>query len=125
MRNTTDIRIPGAKRANVPASFSADDLAMKRRSARRRRIIVGHIAKDFADAERWDLEFWQSQTPEMRLSALVELREDLALIPGRNKAFDNQQDVRDLLKVREMRKSSKRKTTRRSDIRPVRRRGAS
>jgi hypothetical protein len=37
----------------------------------------------------------------------------------------HQQDVRDLLKVREMRKSSKRKTTRRSDIRPVRRRGAS
>ena len=90
MRNTTDIRIPGAKRANVPASSSADDLAMKRRSARRRRVIVGHIARDFADAERWDLEFWQKQTPQMRLSALVELREDLALIPGRNKAFDNE-----------------------------------
>jgi hypothetical protein len=30
---------------------------IEERSARRRRIIVGHVAKDFADAERWDLGF--------------------------------------------------------------------
>jgi hypothetical protein len=71
-------------------STLAEERAFKRRSARRRRIMVVHRAKDFADAERWDLEFWQSQTPETRLSALVELREGLALIPGRNKAFDNE-----------------------------------
>jgi hypothetical protein len=99
MRNTTDIRIPGAKRArphryakhcgqaNVPVSSSAEDLAMKRRSARRRRIIVGHIAKDFADAERWDLEFWQKQTPEMRLSALVAIRNDILAVRGKDRTF--------------------------------------
>ena len=32
---------------------------IEERSARRRRIIVTHRAKDFADAERWDLEFRQ------------------------------------------------------------------
>ena len=67
-----------------------EEKALARRSAERRKRIVGHIAKDFADAERWDLEFWQSQTPEMRLSALVELREDLNLVAGRNKMFDDE-----------------------------------
>lgn len=62
---------------------------MAQRSAERRKRIVGNIANNFAEAEQWDLEFWQSQTPAMRLSALVELREDLALIPGRNRTFDN------------------------------------
>ena len=64
--------------------------AMKRRAVERRKRIVGNVAKSFAEAEQWDLEFWQKQTPEMRLSALVDLREDLALIPGRNRMFDNE-----------------------------------
>jgi hypothetical protein len=34
-------------------------------------------AKDFADAERWDLLFWQALSPEDRLSALVALRNDV------------------------------------------------
>jgi hypothetical protein len=63
---------------------------IKERSEMRRKRIVGHRAGSFADAEQWDLEFWQSQTPQMRLSALVELREGLALIPGRNRMFDNE-----------------------------------
>ena len=53
---------------------------IEERSARRRRIIVGHVAKDFADAERWNLEFWQSQTPEERLSALVAIHEDIEMV---------------------------------------------
>jgi hypothetical protein len=32
---------------------------IEERSARRRRIIETHVAKNFADAERWDLEFRQ------------------------------------------------------------------
>jgi len=67
-----------------------EDRAMKRRAVERRKRIVGNIAHSFAEAEQWDLEFWQSQTPQMRLSALVELREDLALIPDRNRMFDNE-----------------------------------
>ena len=31
-----------------------------------------------------------ADTDDMRLSALVELREDLALISGRNRMFDNE-----------------------------------
>ena len=49
---------------------------------------MGNVAKNFAEAEQWDLEFWQKQTPEMRLSALVALRNDLVAIHGRNKDFD-------------------------------------
>ncbi len=38
-----------------------------------------HRASTFEEAERWDLEFWQAQTPEDRLSALVAIRRDVAL----------------------------------------------
>jgi len=47
------------------------------RSALRKRRIV---ARDFSDAERWDLDFWQSQTPEARLSAFVAIRNDVAKV---------------------------------------------
>ena len=50
------------------------------RSALRKRRIVAHVARDFSDAERWDLDFWQSQTPEARLSALVAIRNDVAKV---------------------------------------------
>ena len=50
--------------------------------------IVVHRAKDHTDADQWDLEFWQNQTPEMRLLALVELRNDLGKVRGRNRIFD-------------------------------------
>ena len=53
---------------------------LEERSRERRRRMVAHRAKDFADAERWDLEFWQSKTPEERLSALVAIRRDLELV---------------------------------------------
>ena len=50
---------------------------IKERSALRRKRMVFHKAKNFEDAERWDLEFWQSQTPEDRLSALVAIHKDI------------------------------------------------
>jgi hypothetical protein len=52
-------------------------MEIKERSAARRKRIVGHRATDFKDAENWDLDFWQSQTPEQRLSALVAIRRDV------------------------------------------------
>ena len=55
-------------------------MGLKKRSAERRKRMVIHRAKDFADAERWDLEFWQSQTPDVRLSALVAIRKDIEKI---------------------------------------------
>ena len=42
--------------------------------------MVGHRATSFEDAKRWDLEFWQSVTPEERLSALVAIRRDVELV---------------------------------------------
>lgn len=70
------------------ALTTEEERAMKRRAVERRKRIVGNVAENFAEAEQWDLEFWQKQTPEMRLSALVALRNDLVAIHGRNKDFD-------------------------------------
>jgi len=61
-------------------------MTLRQRSTRRRRRIVAHRTKSFADADVWDLEFWQSQTPEARLSALVAIRADIRRVKGRNKA---------------------------------------
>ena len=52
-------------------------MGIKERTAARRKRIVAHRAADFKDAENWDLDFWQSQTPEQRLSALVAIRGDV------------------------------------------------
>jgi hypothetical protein len=53
--------------------------SLQNRSRERRRRLVVHRASTFEEAERWDLEFWQAQTPEDRLSALVAIRRDVAL----------------------------------------------
>jgi hypothetical protein len=55
-------------------------MSIEERSRDRRRRMVGHRARSFEDAERWDLEFWQSLTPEERLSALVAIRRDVELV---------------------------------------------
>jgi hypothetical protein len=52
-------------------------MSLEERTAARRRRIVAHVASDFDDAERWDLEFWQRLTPQERLSALVAIRRDV------------------------------------------------
>ena len=52
-------------------------MGIEERSAARQKRIVAHRAADFKDAENWDLDFWQSQSPEQRLSALVALRRDI------------------------------------------------
>ena len=46
----------------------------------RRGKIIANRAKSYREAEEWDLEFWQSHTPQERLSALVDIREDIAKI---------------------------------------------
>jgi hypothetical protein len=52
-------------------------MSLEERSALRRKRMRSYRAKDFADAERWDLLFWQALSPEDRLSALVALRNDV------------------------------------------------
>jgi hypothetical protein len=39
--------------------------------------MVAYRAANFNEAEKWDLGFWQNQTPEERLSALVAIRRDV------------------------------------------------
>ena len=55
-------------------------MAIHERSSLRKQRIVAHVAHDFEDAEKWDLQFWQNQTPEARLSALVAIRKDVAKV---------------------------------------------
>lgn len=52
-------------------------MGIRERSAARRRRIRVNTARGFAAAEEWDLDFWQSVTPEERLSALVAIRRDV------------------------------------------------
>jgi len=53
---------------------------LKERSRKRRETIETHRARSIADAEAWDLEYWQRRTPEERLSALVAIHRDVALV---------------------------------------------
>ena len=55
-------------------------MSLRNRSAQRKRRIVAHRAKNFADAERWDLQYWQQQKPEVRLSALVAIHADVKAV---------------------------------------------
>jgi len=64
------------------------NMGLKERSAARRKRIVGHIARNFEDAEQWDLEFWQSQTPAMRLLTIEVARQHVKMMHSRNKMFD-------------------------------------
>lgn len=66
-----------------------DQAAIEARSRLRRERMVGHRASSYADAEAWDLEFWQSQSPEDRLSALLAIHRDVeAVEAGRRGGHD-------------------------------------
>lgn len=65
---------------------------MEERSRERRRRLEAHRATDFADADRWDLEFWQSKTPQERLSAFVALRRDVELVLAARQQRDSERD---------------------------------
>lgn len=51
--------------------------AIRQRSEQRKARMVGHRAASFEEAERWDLQFWQSRSPQERLSALVAIHRDV------------------------------------------------
>lgn len=61
--------------------------AEERAASRRARIVVNR-ARSFAEAEQWDLDFWQTRTPEERLSAFVALRRDVELALAARKAAE-------------------------------------
>lgn len=53
---------------------------LEERSRMRRERFEANRASTFADAEMWDLEYWQSRTPEERLSALVTMHHEIQLV---------------------------------------------
>jgi hypothetical protein len=63
----------------------SDGAAIAARSRLRRERMVAHRASGHADAEAWDLEFWQSQSPEDRLSALFAIRRDVEAVEAGRK----------------------------------------
>ena len=58
-------------------------MGLEERSRERRERMVVHRARDFDDAERWDLEYWQSQTPAARLAALAAIHRDVEKVRRR------------------------------------------
>jgi hypothetical protein len=50
--------------------------------------MVGHLARSYEDAEAWDLDFWQSQGPEARLSALVAIRREVEMVEAARASSD-------------------------------------
>lgn len=57
------------------------NLGLAERSKARRERIVVNRASSFEEADRWDLAYWQSQTPAARLAALVAIHRNIAKIP--------------------------------------------
>jgi hypothetical protein len=69
-------------------------MGIKERAALRRSKIQAHRAANFTEAEEWDLDFWQSQSPEQRLSALVAIRRDVdKVIKGRRFSKKSRKDL--------------------------------
>ncbi len=46
------------------------------RSRERRKRLVANRATSFAEAERWDLQYWQSLSPRERIAALESMRRE-------------------------------------------------
>ena len=49
--------------------------------------MEGNRTRSLADAEAWDLDFWQRRTPEERLSALVAIYRDVARVEAAKDRF--------------------------------------
>jgi len=52
-------------------------MGLRERSRERRKRIVGNVANSHEEAEQWDLEFWQSLSPQERLAALEAIKRDV------------------------------------------------
>ncbi len=52
-------------------------MTLAERSAVRRQRMQSHKSLSFEEAERWDLEYWQLQTPAAKLEAFMAIRGDV------------------------------------------------
>ena len=64
-------------------------MGLKERTAARRKKLVAHVSHGFAEAEQWDLDYWQRMSPEDRLSALVAIRRDVEKVLRARADADN------------------------------------
>jgi len=62
-------------------------MGIKQRSELRKKRIIAHRARNFKEAEQWDLLFWQNLSPADRLSALVAIRRDIEKIKTSRRKF--------------------------------------
>jgi len=68
-------------------------MGIKERADDRKKRIVANMARNFKDAENWDLDFWQDLSPEQRLSALVAIRKDIdKVVKTRSRSLDVNKD---------------------------------
>lgn len=51
--------------------------------------MVANRAQSFQEAEEWDLDFWQSVTPEERLSVMMAIQRDMARGRAERKATED------------------------------------
>lgn len=63
-------------------------MGIREKSKERRKRMAGNKASGFEEAERRGLEFWQSQTPQQRLSALVSIRKDVLRVKQAKESKD-------------------------------------
>jgi hypothetical protein len=63
-------------------------MSIEERARERKRRIVAHVSHSFEEAERWDLQYWQSLPPASRLSALVAIRRDIDKVKRTRKQAD-------------------------------------
>lgn len=68
-------------------------MSLEERARIRKMRMAFHRAASFDDAERWDLEYWQSVTPEERLEAYMAIRREVALVQASRKSDDAKQDA--------------------------------
>jgi hypothetical protein len=60
-------------------------MGIRERARARRKRIVTNVAHSHEEAEEWDLRFWQSLTPQDRLSALVAIHRDIEKVKQRRR----------------------------------------
>jgi len=62
-------------------------MGIKQRSALRKKRMIAHRARNFKEAEQWDLLFWQNLSPADRLFALVAIRRDIEKVKTSRRKF--------------------------------------
>ncbi len=63
-----------------------DESTLSERSRKRRERLVANRASTYAEAEEWDLAFWQGCSPQERLTAFVAIRRDVELVEAARSA---------------------------------------